>query len=291
MLINDKLFDGERALYKCRDTEISGCVFETGESPLKSSQGIKLDNVVFRGKYPLWYAADMQVNNSLIEEGARAGIWYTDNISIRDTLIEAPKSIRRCKGVYLDNVTLSGADETLWECSDIKLSNVRVRGDYLCMNSSDIEVEGLDLSGKYCFDGVQNVTVRNSRFLGRDTFWNSRNVTVYDSFISGAYIGWNSEDITFVNCTIESLQGMCYMTNLKMENCRLINTTLAFEYSTVYADLRGNVSSIINPTGGRIEADHIDTLIMDKDMVDITKTEIIAREGVGERLDKAPYLL
>ena len=45
------------------------------------------------------------------------------------------------------------------------------------------------------------------------------------------------EILPLVNCTIESLQGMCYIENLKMVNCKLINTTLAFEYSTVDAQI------------------------------------------------------
>ena len=53
------------------------------------------------------------------------------------------------------------------------------------------------------------------------------NVTVYDSVIIGEYLAWNTKNITFVNCTIESLQGLCYIEGLKMVNCKLINTTLA----------------------------------------------------------------
>ena len=55
-------------------------------------------------------------------------------------------------------------------------------------------------------------------------------MTVYDSTIIGEYLAWNSKNVTFINCTIESLQGLCYIENLKMINCTLMNTTLAFEY-------------------------------------------------------------
>lgn len=53
--------------------------------------------------------------------------------------------------------------------------------------------------------------IRNSTLLSKDAFWNSENVTVYDSFISGEYLGWNAKNLTLVNCTIESLQGLCYI--------------------------------------------------------------------------------
>ena len=93
--------------------------------------------------------------------------------------------------------------------------------------------------------------------LSKDAFWNSNHVTVYDSFISGEYLGWNARNLTLVNCTIESLQGMCYIENLKMMNCKLINTTLAFEYSTVDAQIVNTVDSVLNPSGGIIRADKI----------------------------------
>ena len=67
----------------------------------------------------------------------------------------------------------------------------------------------LELVGNYSFDGVKNMEIHNAKMLSKDAFWNSENVTVYDSFISGDYLGWNAKNLTLINCTIESLQGMC----------------------------------------------------------------------------------
>ena len=120
--------------------------------------------------------------------------------------------------------------------------------------------------------------IRNSNLLSKDAFWNTENVTVYDSFISGEYLGWNAKNLTLVNCTIESLQGMCYIDNLVMKNCKLINTTLAFEYSTVDADICSKIDSVMNPTSGTIKAQHIDNLIIEKDKVDPSKTKIIVQD-------------
>ena len=124
--------------------------------------------------------------------------------------------------------------------------------------------------------------IHNAKLLSKDAFWNSENVTVYDSFISGEYLGWNAKNLTLINCTIESLQGMCYIENLVMKNCRLLNTTLAFEYSTVDAEIKGKVDSIMNPAGGIIRADEIGELIMEKDKIDPAKTEIICRADIQE---------
>ena len=141
-----------------------------------------------------------------------------------------------------------------------------------------LEVDGLTLDGNYSFDGVKNAVIRNSRLLTKDAFWNSENITVYDSFISGEYLGWNSKNLTLVGCTIESLQGMCYIDNLIMKNCKLVNTTLAFEYSSVDADITSEIDSVFNPNEGTIRAPKIRELIVERDKVDPGRTKIICKE-------------
>ena len=179
----------------------------------------------------------------------------------------------------LENVSFSNAAETLWTCDNVNVANVTAKGDYFAMNSKNMTVDGLTLYGNYSFDGVENIVVKNSKLLSKDAFWNSKNVTVYDSFISGEYLGWNSENLTLVNCTIESLQGLCYIDNLVLKNCKLLNTTLAFEYSTnINATVKGDITSVFNPSSGRIEADRIGELIIQKDRIDPTKTEIVCSD-------------
>ena len=209
---------GERALFHAENLHITDTIFDDGESPLKESSHIELEGSMFKWKYPLWYCNHITVKDCQWFEMARAGVWYTNDISVENALIQAPKNFRRCRGLKLDNV-----------------------------------------------------------YFAKDAFWNSENVTVYDSFISGEYLGWNAKNLTLVNCTIESLQGLCYIDNLVMKNCKLINTTLAFEYSSVDADITGEVDSVMNPSSGRISAEAIKELIMEKDKIDPEKTQIIVR--------------
>lgn len=272
--IKQAFMTGERALYAAEELEIYDTIFDDGESPLKESRDIKLYGSMFKWKYPLWYAKDIYMEDCTLFDMARAGIWYTENIKLINTTIEAPKTFRRSKGIELINADMVNAAETLWHCSDVKLQNVSARGDYFAMNCENMDIDGLRLVGNYSFDGAKNVTVRNSRLLSKDAFWNSENVTVYDSFISGEYLGWNAKKLTLINCTVESLQGMCYIDELVMKNCKLINTTLAFEYSTVDADITSRIDSVKNPSGGIIRADRIDELIMEKDRIDPDKTII-----------------
>lgn len=273
--IRQQTLTGERALFQGKGLRIIDSVFMDGESPLKESREIELYGSLFRWKYPLWYSKDIVAKDCTWFEMARAGVWYTDNILVENAVIEAPKNFRRCHGVTLKNVSFPNADETLWNCEQVLMENVMAKGDYFAMNCQDMELDGFTLTGNYSFDGAKNVIIRNAKMLSKDAFWNTENVTVYDSFISGEYLGWNAKNLTLINCTIESLQGMCYIDNLVMKGCKLINTTLAFEYSSVEAQIDSKIDSVMNPASGTIRADYIESLIMEKDKIDPQKTKII----------------
>ncbi len=277
--IKQEFLTGERALFQGKDLRIEDTIFADGESPLKESENIALTGSMFQWKYPLWYSKHITLKDCTLFEMARAGIWYTEDIVIEDTVIEAPKNFRRAKDIVLKNVPLPHADETLWNCSNITLEQVTAKGDYFAMNSSNIRAADFTLTGNYSFDGCKNVEIHHAKMISKDAFWNAENVTVYDSFISGEYLGWNAKNLTLVNCTIESLQGMCYIDSLTMKNCKLLHTTLAFEYSTVDAQIQGKIDSVMNPSSGTICADRIGELILERDKVDVGKTKIICKDN------------
>lgn len=277
--MNQKLFTGERALFKAKNICVTNSVFENGESPLKESRDIHLLNDIFRWKYPLWYAENVKAENITLTDTARSGIWYTQNLGISSSIIQAPKTFRRASNIVLTNVQLPNAQETFWNCQDIELYQVTAVGDYFAMNSNNITINDFSLVGNYGFDGCSNLEIRNAKIISKDAFWNCENVTVYDSTIVGEYLGWNSSNVKLVNCLIESEQGMCYMDNVQLEECTVINTDLAFEYSTVQATITSTVDSVKNPISGEIRSLGITELIFDDDTIDSTKTSII--EGVS----------
>lgn len=273
--IHQEYLTGERSLFQGNNLNIYDTIFDDGESPLKESHDISLYGSMFKWKYPLWYSKNIYTENCSWFDMARAGVWYTDNMTVKNALIEAPKNFRRCDGLVFDNVTLTNAEETLWNCKNVEMNNVTARGNYFAMNSENMKLNNFQLVGNYSFDGCKNVEIHNSKLMSKDAFWNTDNVTVYDSVISGEYLGWNAKNLTLINCTIESLQGMCYIENLVMKDCRLVNTTLAFEYSSVDVSIIGGIDSVMNPKEGTIKADFIKELILDKDKIDPSKTTII----------------
>ncbi|MBQ0052680.1 MAG: DUF3737 family protein [Treponema sp.] len=241
--ISEQTLTGERALFQVKDVKITSSIFEDGESPLKHSESVEVSGSSFRYKYPLWHSNNVKVRNSVFFELGKSGIWYTNDVEFKGVQIDAPKEFRRCKNVVLEDVIFTDAAETLWTCDGVLLKNVQAKGDYFAMNSSNMKCE---------------------------------NVTVYDSVIIGEYLGWNSKSLRFVNCTIESNQGFCYIDGLKLESCTLLNTDLAFEYcSNIDADTHGKIRSIKNPISGKIKADEIGELLLDETKIDPSKNQII----------------
>lgn len=269
---------GERAAFAADGVTYVDTIFADGESPLKHARNITLRDSSFQWKYPLWYCENVNVRGCTWFEMARAGVWYTKHIDVEDSTVVAPKNFRRCDDVTLRHVEFPNAGETLWSCRNVTLDQVTAHGDYFAMNSENVTVDGLRLVGGYSFDGVKNVEITNSRLITKDAFWNSENVTVRDSFISSEYLGWNAQNLTLINCTIESLQGLCYIENLVMRGCRLNHTNLAFEYSTVDVEVEGHIDSVFNPAGGRIKAGSIGEITLDPNRVDPAATTVECTE-------------
>ena len=255
-------------------------MFHDGESPLKESQDLELNNVTFQWKYPLWYVTNALVYDSTLLETARSGIWYTKNIEMNNCEILAPKTFRRASFITLNDCNIPNAQETFWGCDHIKLNNVTAKGDYLMMNCHDIEVNNLKLDGNYLFDGSKNIVIKDSILNSKDSFWNVENATVINCEIIGEYLGWNSKNLTFINCTISSLQALCYIDGLKLINCRLLDSSLCFEYcSNIDADIVDTFVSIKNPTSGIIRCQNVQEIIIDDNSRDINKeTKIIIKE-------------
>lgn len=277
-IVENKKFHSERDLFQSNDILVDNCEFYDGESPLKESKRIEVVKSSFSWKYPLWYCEDVKVRDSVFQESARSGVWYTKNLNFIDVKLDAPKYFRRCSNVKLENVIMNNAQETLWNSDSIEIKNCYVKGDYFGFNSNNAVIDNLTLDGNYFFDGGKNIKVTSSKLISKDAFWNCDNVYVKDCFIDGEYIGWNSKNITFENCTIRSLQGFCYMQNVKLINCKLVDTTLAFEYSSVDAQINNVIDSVFNPSSGKIIAKGIKNITLDATKINPKATEIIIED-------------
>lgn len=264
-LIRNKEFEGERPLYCEKDLRLENVTIHAGESALKETAAIEAVGCRFEGKYPFWCCNGFTVRDCLFTEGARAALWYSRGLLMEDCLVEAPKMFREMEDLTLRRVRIPNAAETLWSCRNVNLEDVEIqKGDYLFMHSSGIRVRGLKLQGNYSFQYCKDVEICDSVLDTKDAFWETENVTVRDSVICGEYLGWYSKGLRLVNCRIAGTQPLCYAYDLELENCIFdADADLAFEYSSVKADIRGAVTSVKNPRTGTIVADSYGEIILD----------------------------
>ena len=263
--LHDTSFGGERPLFAKSDLLLENVSFLPGESALKHCRNVTARACDFDGKYPFWHDDGVVIDTARFHPGARAAIWYTNDLEMRDTMVDAPKMFRDSGHIRLTRTDYSDAAECLWNCRDITLRTVTMRGaDYVFMHSSDIDIDGFVLDGNYSFQSTRNVTISHARITSKDALWNAENVTVLDSIIEGEYLGWHSRNLILINCTIIGTQPLCYAQDLVMRNCRMVDTDLSFEYATLDAEIVSDIVSIKNPAGGRIVAPSITDIILDQ---------------------------
>ena len=267
-LIKDQEFGGERPLFESHDLRIENVIITEGESGIKECSNIEADHCRFIGKYPFWHVKGSLVTDCYFAPGSRSAIWYSDDMVMRHCVIDGPKFFREMKNLTIEDTQITDADETFWRVDGLHVRNVELRGGtYPFMFSQNIEVDGLVSDSKYVFQYVKNVVIRNAKIHTKDAFWEVENVTIYDSELNGEFIGWHSHHLRLVNCHITGQQPLCYAHDLVLENCTFgDDCDLAFEYSSVQADIRGHIRSIKNPATGRIVADSIGEVIIDENI-------------------------
>ena len=264
--IKNEVYGGERPLYGLRDARLENVTIQVGESSIKESGNIAAEGCTFEGKYTLWECHGFEVSNSLFRDSARSSLWYSSNCEMRDTVVEAPKMFRRMKGIRLENCQFTNAQETLWDCDDVKIQNCRVeQADYFGMHTCNLHIENYQHNGNYAFQYSKHVEIRNSVLNSKDALWECEDVTLIDCEINGEYLAWYGKNVRLIRCHITGEQPLCYVENLYMEDCTFgEDAVLAFEYCSVNATMKGFVPSIKNPTTGKIVVEQVGDIIIDE---------------------------
>lgn len=253
-VIKDREFGGERPLYKARDLRLEGVTIHVGESSIKEAENIEAEGCTFEGKYVFWETDHFRVRNCHFTESARSSLWYSRDVLMTSCKVDAPKMFRRMDGIKVRDTDFPNGEQYLWDCRDVDMDNVYIGNcDYAFMHSEDIRLDHYRQDGNYSFQYARNVEIHNAVINSKDAFWESENVTVYDSEINGEYLAWYGRNIRLVRCHLTGEQLLCYVDGLVLEDCTFgEDANLMFEYSTVNGNIKGDVTSIKNPTSGHL---------------------------------------
>lgn len=269
-LIENGQFDEERALYHSQNCDIRNCVFAgpaDGESALKESRDIRLQDCSFSLRYPLWHVKGFTMEGSRMDEKARAAVWYADDGVIRDCTLNGIKAIRECSRIQVEKCKVV-SPEFGWKSRGIVLKDTEIESEYIFLDSVNVRLDHVVMKGKYSFQYMEDLEIVDSVLDTKDAFWHSKNVTVKNSIVKGEYLAWFSDGLTLINCKIIGTQPLCYCENLKLIDCTMEDADLAFEYSDVEADIKGHVVSVKNPKSGTIILDSVGEIIRENPVME-----------------------
>lgn len=267
-IIENKKMDAERALYGSDGVLVRGCAFDgpaDGESALKESRNVQVENSFFNLRYSFWHDRGLRISSSELTDKCRAALWYSEGVEITDTKMHGIKALRECADVKMRGCDIV-SPEFGWSVRGCEMENCAAESEYFMMRSRDLHFKGVKLKGKYSFQYIENSVFENCEFDTKDAFWHAKNVIVRDSVVRGEYLAWYCENVTFERCLIIGTQPLCYCKGLKLIDCEMIGTDLAFEKSEVEATVTTVIDSIKNPYAGRISAPAAGEIIIDDPM-------------------------
>ena len=123
-IIKNKEFGGERPLFAEHDLQLDSITIIDGESGIKQCQNIEATGCKFYGKYPWWHVDGARIDNCYFAPGSRSAIWYTNDLRMKDCVIDGPKFFREMKNVEVENVTINDADEIFWKEDGLRVKNL-----------------------------------------------------------------------------------------------------------------------------------------------------------------------
>ena len=263
--IEGQTFAKERALYGSRELQVINCAFdgeEDGESALKESSDIVVQNTLCNLRYPFWHDHGLAILSCELTEKCRAALWYSEQISIHDSKLHGIKALRECRDVHIDRCEILSA-EFGWSSEQVLMERSSAEGEYFMLRGRDLRFSDVTFRGKYSYQYVKNVTMENCVLDTKDAFWHAEDVTLRNCTVKGEYLAWYSKRLTMIDCKIIGTQPFCYCEDLKLINCEMMDADLAFEKSSVEAEITTPVVSIKNPTSGYICAPAVGELILD----------------------------
>ncbi|MBQ2735177.1 MAG: DUF3737 family protein [Clostridia bacterium] len=261
--MENQRFGDERALYESHGVWLKNCAFdgeEDGESALKESSDILVQDTFCNLRYPFWHDDRLTIEHCEMTPLCRAALWYSNDVTIKSSKLHGIKALRECNRVTMEGCDVLSA-EFGWSVSDVTMKDCTAEGEYFMMRVKNFSFNNVRFQGKYSFQYSENGLLENCELNTKDAFWHAKNLTVKNCTVRGEYLAWYSENLTMIDCKIIGTQPFCYCKNLKLINCEMIDTDLAFEKSDVEATITTPVISIKNVASGTIRVPSVGELL------------------------------
>ena len=133
IIVENKTFDNERALYGSDGISVINCRFDgeaDGESALKESRNIIVQGCYWNLRYPFWHDDSLKIYDTELTDKCRAALWYSQNIEIRNSRLHGIKALRECKNVSILDCSIEST-EFGWFNNGVEMTDAKVKSEYL----------------------------------------------------------------------------------------------------------------------------------------------------------------
>ena len=110
-LVKDKQYGGERPLFGSHDMRLDNITIVDGESGIKCCKNLECVNSKFYGKYPWWHVDGSVIEDCYFAPGSRSAIWYSNDMVMRNCVIDGQGRNTLSDGYEQDEVRGDGRSE------------------------------------------------------------------------------------------------------------------------------------------------------------------------------------
>lgn len=266
----NQTFNGDKILCDSKDILIYDSTFTSEEDILclKNSENVKMYNVTFTSKMPLWHCVDIELHNGSFDLLKSRPLWHCESVLLRYAEFYANKSIRHSSTIRCQNITVDHANEFSWKNDHITINDSVIIGDTPIYECSNVKLSNTKITGDTALNYVNTADIRRCQIDSNNSLWYSEDVTISGSKLNGDYIGWYSKNLTIKDSVINSTHSFYSCENLKIENCIFKTSDSLFEDSTITVHVISPLESIINPKSGIITAKSIGKAILNSEVKD-----------------------
>ncbi|MBQ7926352.1 MAG: DUF3737 family protein [Lachnospiraceae bacterium] len=107
-----------------------------GEYFMLRGEGLKLQNVQFKGKYSFQYVSDCVFENCNLD--TKDAFWHARNVVVKNSIVKGEYMAWYCENVTFENCTIIGT-QPLCYCKGLKLINCQMLEADLAFEKSEVE--------------------------------------------------------------------------------------------------------------------------------------------------------